>query len=134
MLLPNVLLDERAADISRIVNAAPHLFPGFFNLPTEDRDAKRANLEKSMRALDYTIGSSLFDLEVLALMETGSRTTEERLLGDAEDHADRIGVGLALGLFRRTRRRNRKAVSTVDGFARGPSMVRERNDVQRVAS
>ena len=87
-----------------------------------------------MRALDYTIGSSLFDLEVLALMETGSRTTEERLLGDAEDHADRIGVGLALGLFRRTRRRNRKAVSTVDGFARGPSMVRERNDVQRVAS
>ncbi|WMS44507.1 radical SAM protein [Acuticoccus sp. MNP-M23] len=134
LLLPAVLLDERAAEVAEVIDMAPHLFPGFFNLPTENRDEKRAYLEKSMRALDFTVGSSLFDKEVLALMEAGNRLTEERLLQGAEDDADRIGIGLALGLFRRTRRRNRKAASTVDSAARGPSMVRQRNDLQQVTS
>jgi hypothetical protein len=50
-----------------------------------------------------------------------------RLLGEAPTTQDRIGIGLALGLFRRTRRR-RAGVSPANEVARGASIVRQRND------
>jgi anaerobic magnesium-protoporphyrin IX monomethyl ester cyclase len=127
LLLPALLLDERADGLRRIIDRAPRLFPGFFTFPTPDKARKRSDLRSALRALDHTIGMTVFDDSVGALLAREDRPTEMRLLGEAPTTQDRIGIGLALGLFRRTRRR-RAGVSPANEVARGASIVRQRND------
>jgi radical SAM superfamily enzyme YgiQ (UPF0313 family) len=128
LLLPNLLLDERAREIRAMVERAPSLFPGFYTFPTPDKQAKRELLQRSMRALDRTIGMTIFDDGIGALLEEENGFLEQELLHNKSDPSDRIGVGLALGFFRRTRRRH--AYRKADAFDsyRGLSLVRERND------
>ena len=105
LLLPALLLDERAAEILELVRAAPDIYPGFYTFPTPAKRRKRALLRRSMRALDRTVGRTLLDDRTCGLLKREDRGTEEELLREPTHPADRIGVGLALGLFRRSRRR-----------------------------
>jgi anaerobic magnesium-protoporphyrin IX monomethyl ester cyclase len=127
LLLPALLLDERAASLRRIVDRAPHLFPGFFTFPTPDKVQKRNDLRRALKALDHAVGMTMFDDNVGNLLNNEDRTTELRLLGGAASADEQIGVGLALGLFRRTRRRE-EAKSRGRDADRGASLVRQRND------
>jgi anaerobic magnesium-protoporphyrin IX monomethyl ester cyclase len=127
LLLPAVLLDDRAAEIRELVRAAPEIYPGFYTFPSPAKPAKRARLDAAMRALERTVGRTLVDDEVRVLLEREDRPLQERLLAGAHDPSERIGVGLALGFLRRTRAR----AAFEDGRApfvgtRGPRMVRER--------
>ncbi len=131
LLLPNLLLDERAVAIKDIIECAPQLFPGFFTFPTPDKEIKRAYLEQSMRSLDHTIGLTIFDDQVNGLLDSDDQETETRLLNGAGEPAERIGIGLALGLLRRTRRRSRDENSTGLEIVRGPALTRQRNDAER---
>ena len=126
LLLPALLLDERATAVRRIIDRAPELFPGFFTFPTPDKARKRADLRRAMKALDHTVGLTVFDPDVGGLLSEDNRSAEISLLQQAESPHELIGVGLALGLFRRTRRRH-SALAAKD-IVRGPSLVRQRND------
>jgi radical SAM superfamily enzyme YgiQ (UPF0313 family) len=128
LLLPSLLLDERASEIRAMVEKAPWLFPGFYTFPTPDKQAKRDLLQQSMRVLDRTIGMTMLNESIGALLDEENGALEQELLHNERYPSDRIGVGLALGFFRRTRRRN--AYHEADAFdsRRGPSLVRERND------
>jgi radical SAM superfamily enzyme YgiQ (UPF0313 family) len=127
LLLPALLLDERAGTVRRIIEQAPELFPGFFTFPTPDKARKRDDLRRSLRALDHTVGMTMFDTRIAGLLSHDDRTIETRLLEDAACAEERIGVGLALGLFRRTRRR-RNGTKEKHEIARGASLIRQRND------
>lgn len=127
LLLPALLLDERAVTLRRIIDRAPDLFPGFFTFPTPEKTKKRDDLRRALQSLDQTVGMTMFDESIRNLMSQDDGVTEERLLAEAATAEDRVGVGLALGMFRRTRRRNAAPPDGSD-VARGPSMVRQRND------
>ena len=105
LLLPSVLLDKRADVIRPLVKAHPEIYPGFYTFPTPDKVKKRNLLNNCMSSLNRTIGMTLFDERISSLLERDDRDTEVRLLKSADGAADRIGVGMALGFFRRTRRR-----------------------------
>lgn len=128
LLLPGLLLDERAAAVRDVIAAAPALFPGFFTFPTPDKTAKRAKLVEVSGALDAMLGRMVFDDRVHSLMTTDHDQLEAALLSEASPGCERIGVGLALGMFRRTRRSTRRATSQTLEGSRAASLVRERND------
>lgn len=127
LLLPALLLNERATALRRIIDRAPQLFPGFFTFPTPDKAKKRSSLSRALKALDQTIGMTMFDETVGSLLSRDDRMTEMRLLGGAITAEEQIGVGLALGLFRRTRRRRHATADDYD-ITRRAAMVRQRND------
>lgn len=127
LLLPALLLDERATTVRGIIDRAPELFPGFFTFPTPDKERKREDLRRALRALDYTLGLTMFDERVYKLLSQEDRDAEMHLLEEANGSEELIGVGLALGLLRRTRRR-RQVNEDEPGLGRGPSIVRQRND------
>jgi anaerobic magnesium-protoporphyrin IX monomethyl ester cyclase len=127
LLLPALFLDKSAATVREIVRAAPDIYPGFYTLPTPAKKAKRKLLQRSMRVLDRTIGMTFTDQRTARLIEEDDDATE-RLLFERQKHpADQVGVGLAIGFFRRVRRREGfcSGEKPFEG-ARGPSMVRER--------
>ena len=127
LLLPAIFLDEGAATVREIVRAAPDIYPGFYTLPTPGKAAKRKLLQRSMRVLDRTIGMTFTDERTARLIEQDDEAAERMLFARQKHPADQVGVGLAIGFFRRVRRR--------EGFCsgeqpfegtRGPSLVRER--------
>jgi radical SAM superfamily enzyme YgiQ (UPF0313 family) len=129
LLLPSILLDDRAGAIRSLVESRPDIFPGFFTFPTPDKEAKRTMLKECMQSLDRTIGQTMFNERISNLLEFEDRDTESALLESAQGPAERVGIGLALGLFRRTRRR--AGAMGGDSFNegnRGASIVRQRND------
>jgi radical SAM superfamily enzyme YgiQ (UPF0313 family) len=127
LLLPAVLLDERAERVRRMVRERPELYSGFYTFPTPSKAAKREILQHTMRALDRTIGRTFFEPESARLLAGDDRGLEERLLAEpGRDLADRIGVGLALGFFRRIRSRDEKRTPVAFDGSRGPRLVRER--------
>jgi anaerobic magnesium-protoporphyrin IX monomethyl ester cyclase len=128
LLLPGLLLDDRAGAVNRIIDSAPHLFPGFFTFPTPDKAKKRDDLGRAIKSLDHTIGMTLFDEDIHSLIRCENRLVESRLLAGAESAEERIGIGLALGFFRRTRVRFQEEASTAAEIVRGPALVRQRND------
>jgi radical SAM superfamily enzyme YgiQ (UPF0313 family) len=123
LLLPALLLNERAAVVREIVRSAPDIHPGFFTFPTPEKHAKRELLERAFRALERTIGRTVLDARIATLLERQDTAVEAELLTRELHPADRIGVGLALGFLQRTRRK--------DARTRGPSMVRERVETAR---
>jgi len=127
LLLPALLLDERAVTVRQLVRDAPDIYPGFYTFPTPAKQAKRKSLEQSMRALDRTIGRTLFDSRIAGLLERDDVDTEREILAAQQHPTDRIGVGLALGFLRRTRRRTAFETGRMpfEG-TRGPRLVRER--------
>jgi anaerobic magnesium-protoporphyrin IX monomethyl ester cyclase len=129
LLLPALLLDERAAALRGIVSSAPDIYPGFYSFPTPAKEAKRKLLEQTMSALHRTVGSTLFDRSVGALLKHDDPGLERALLAAQDDTCNRIGTGLALGLFRRTRRRASTDPPPFTG-QRGPAMVRERPETK----
>jgi len=129
LLLPALLLDDRAAALRAIVTSAPDIYPGFYSFPTPAREAKRGLLEQAMGALHRTVGSTLFDRSLAALLQHDDPDLERALLAAQDGTCNRIGTGLALGLFRRTRRRTSTAPPPFTGN-RGPAMVRERPETQ----
>jgi len=129
LLLPALLLDDRAAALRAIVASAPDIYPGFYSFPTPAKEAKRSLLEQAMGALHRTVGSTLFDRSVAALLKQDDPDLERALLAAQDGTCDRIGTGLALGLFRRTRRRASAAPPPFTG-QRGPAMVRERPETK----
>jgi anaerobic magnesium-protoporphyrin IX monomethyl ester cyclase len=130
LLLPALLLDSRAVEVRKIVLSFPELFTGFYTFPSPDLNAKRELLEKVFSSLHRTLGTIMTDERVHALLSIQDRQTELELLASADDDADRIGIGLAIGTMQRVRRNTR---STMRGEAatcyRGPSIVRQRNDL-----
>jgi anaerobic magnesium-protoporphyrin IX monomethyl ester cyclase len=126
LLLPALLLDSRAAVVRSIIAEAPHLFPGFFTFPTPAKSAKRAHLRKVLEALHSTIGRAVLDKSVAVLLDREDPACEVRLMSKPTRVADRIGTGLALGFFRRTRAHSAK--NPLSG-ARGAALIRERNDL-----
>jgi radical SAM superfamily enzyme YgiQ (UPF0313 family) len=130
LLLPALLLDERAGEVGEIVRADPDIHPGFYTFPTPDKKRKRRQLQRVMDALHRTIGSTLFDARTAALFEREDRLQEKRLLAAERRPSDRIGVGLGLGFFQRRRRAEAsEALGPLEG-RRGARMVRERNDAR----
>lgn len=128
MLLPGLLVDERAAAVRDVIAAEPRLFPGFFTFPTPDKQAKRAKLAEVSGALDAMLGRMVLDDSVRSLMTAEHDELESRLLSEADPGSERIGVGLALGMFRRTRlSAHRQTSRTLEG-SRTASLVRQRND------
>lgn len=104
LLLPPLLLDERGGEVRRMVEEAPELFPGFYAVPTPDKPEKRRLLEQVIRALTRTIGRTFFDAEVDELLDNEASHVERAMLAEHRPTTDRIGVGLAIGFFRRVRR------------------------------
>ena len=127
LLLPALLLDERAATVRDLVRDAPDIYPGFYTFPTPDKQTKRSLLERSMQALHRTIGRTVFDARAARLLERDDGEIERDLLAAQRHPADRIGVGLALGFLRRTRREAAFEAGQIpfEG-TRGPRLVRER--------
>jgi radical SAM superfamily enzyme YgiQ (UPF0313 family) len=127
LLLPALLLEERASTVRDLVRTAPDIYPGFYSLQTPDKHAKRKLLERTMGSLERMVGSTLFDPQVAALLEHDDHATERELLAAQRHPADQIGVGLALGFFKRTRHRAAfdAGVKPFEG-TRGPRIVRER--------
>jgi anaerobic magnesium-protoporphyrin IX monomethyl ester cyclase len=128
LLLPGVLLDDRATIVRSIISKAPALFPGFFSFPTPAKSAKRAMLEQVLRAMEATLGRMLLDDRVFGLIREENRAIEAELLDQAKGHSERIGVGLALGVFRRTRLNQGRPVTPAWQGSRSASLVRQRND------
>jgi hypothetical protein len=135
LLLPAVLLDDRAVRVRELVSAAPDIYPGFYTLPTPAKEEKRAQLEHVMRSLNQTIGRTFFDRRVARLLKQEDRAVEQELLAAPRDPVDRIGTGLALGVFQRTRERQ-AFLSGEEPFrgTRGARLVRERLEPARSAS
>ena len=50
LLLPALLFDERAGLVREVIERAPHLFPGFFSLPTPEKARKRDRLDEVFSA------------------------------------------------------------------------------------
>jgi radical SAM superfamily enzyme YgiQ (UPF0313 family) len=126
LLLPALLCDERAGVVRNMIATARDLFPGFYTYPTPAKELKRAHLRRAMCALDYTIGLTLFDDDVHSLLIEDSGVTERRLQEAAGTLEEQIGIGLAVGFFRRTRAKRSGQPPIAD--RRGPSLVRQRND------
>jgi anaerobic magnesium-protoporphyrin IX monomethyl ester cyclase len=128
LLLPAVLLDERAVVVRELVRARPDIYPGFYAFPTPALAAKRDLLGATMRALERTIGATIFNPQLADLLDRDNPTLERAILAAQREPSDRIGVGLALGFFKR----NRDAtIPPSPGGHRGPSIVRERSDLVR---
>jgi anaerobic magnesium-protoporphyrin IX monomethyl ester cyclase len=129
LLLPALRTDPKAAGIRGVIDQAPRLFPGFFSFPTPDKQAKRARLQNVRSALHATIGRSLTDVAIRRLLAQPDEAVEQKLLAEAATPEERIGVGLALGRFRRVRWGNH--VHTPGGLSgrRGAAMARQRNDL-----
>jgi anaerobic magnesium-protoporphyrin IX monomethyl ester cyclase len=119
LLLPALLLDDRAVVVREIVRARPEVYPGFYTFPTPGKQAKRESLEQVMSTLDSTVGSTLFDPRTAGLLAHDDPTVERELLSTQDNAADRIGTGLAIGYFRQIRRRATRN--------RGPNLVRQRS-------
>jgi anaerobic magnesium-protoporphyrin IX monomethyl ester cyclase len=132
LLLPAILLDARAGVARELVRAAPDIYPGFYTLPTPAKKAKRRLLQRTMSALDRTVGRTLTEEQVNRLLDEDDAATERRLYAEQRHPADQIGVGLAIGYFRRLRRREEfySGEKPFEG-TRGPSMVRERVETAR---
>jgi anaerobic magnesium-protoporphyrin IX monomethyl ester cyclase len=103
LLLPPLLLDEHASVVRDLVSSNPEIYPGFFTFPTRAKRQKRKLLEGCLRALDRTIGRTFFDHRVAQLLEKEAPSIERELLAATNRPTDRIGVGLAIGFFRRVR-------------------------------
>jgi anaerobic magnesium-protoporphyrin IX monomethyl ester cyclase len=128
LLLPGLFLDQRAHAVRSVIEKAPHLFPGFFTFPTPDKSAKREKLGEVLSALEVTIGKAMLDDSVNELLVEDNCELERELLADTTSAPVRIGTGLALGVFRRARRkRERLGMQSLEG-ERAPLIVRQRND------
>jgi radical SAM superfamily enzyme YgiQ (UPF0313 family) len=128
LLLPGVLLDERAAAVRDIILRNASLFPGFHTFPTPNKAGKRELLEDVMKNLNATLGRAFLDERVFSLFDTENEALEKMLLCEARDDCARIGVGLALGVFRRTRIAKHPRQQQPPAALRGASLVRQRND------
>jgi anaerobic magnesium-protoporphyrin IX monomethyl ester cyclase len=127
LLLPAVLLDERAERVRDLVRAHPDIYPGFYSLPTPNKNEKRLQLDQVMRSLTRMIGSTVFDPRTALLLREDAADVERELLAAQSSATERIGVGLALGFFRRTRYRKQFEAGVMPfAGARGASLVRER--------
>ena len=134
LLLPGLLVDHRAAAVRAVIDQAPDLFPGFFTFPTPDKAAKRARLQRVRKALHRALGRSVFDEDIGRLLVHGDAALEARLITEAGAPEERIGVGVALSWFRRIRwQRTADPTQRLAG-ARGPAVVRERNDMMSAAA
>lgn len=132
LLLPALLLDCRADGIRQSAFEHPHLFPGFFTFPTPEKSRKRHDLESVIRSMEGVLGQILLDDSVRTLLTEEDPAAEEDVRASAVGPTERIGAGLALGVMRRTRVA-KKAVAAQRMFgSRGPSLVRQRNDLVRI--
>jgi hypothetical protein len=110
-----------------VVRAAPDVHPGFFTYETPDKPAKRQVLAEVVATLEGMIGRTLLDERVARLLEADDPELERELLAERATPPETIGVGLALGYFRRTRRRAARRDGRDDlAGTRGPALVRER--------
>jgi anaerobic magnesium-protoporphyrin IX monomethyl ester cyclase len=132
LLLPALLLDDRASRMRELVRAAPDIYPGFYAFPTPSKQEKRQRLGDAMHTLQRIVGSTLVDSRVARLAEDEHPELEQSLLAAANGVTERVGTGLALGYFRRARS-NALNARPAKGV-RGPRMVRERDDLRQVAS
>jgi len=110
LLLPALLFDERAGLVREVIERAPHLFPGFFCLPTPDKEKKRVRLDEVFTALQATIGRAILDEEVYGLWTNENPAFERQLVIQQlhEPAPARIGTGLALSAFKRSAIRRRR--------------------------
>jgi hypothetical protein len=134
LLLPALLLDSRAAGIRETVFRNPHLFPGFFTFPTPEKAQKRQQLETVVRSMEGVLGRTLLDESIRTLLSDEDQQTEMELIAAATEPAHRIGTGLALGVMRRTRVAKKAIADQRLYGSRGPSLVRQRNDLVRIGA
>ena len=128
LLLPGVLLDDRAAAVRAIIDRNRSLFPGFHTFPNPDKEEKRGLLETVLKSLNATLGRAFLDSRVFGLFDREDEVMEAALLSGAGDDCARIGVGLALGVFRRRRLAVHPPESQPPAGQRGAALVRQRND------
>ncbi|MEW6754082.1 MAG: radical SAM protein [Candidatus Latescibacterota bacterium] len=127
LLLPAVLLDARAGRVRELVRQHPKIYPGFYTLPTPGKQEKRRQLERVMQTLTQTVGSTVVDGRTARLLREDAAEVEGELLAARPAPAERIGVGLALGAFRRVRHREQPHTGPGPlAGTRGASLVRER--------
>ncbi len=130
LLLPALLFDERAGLVREVIEKAPHLFPGFFSLPTPDKARKRDRLDEVFSALEAMIGRAIIDEDVYGLWTNENPALERELLDfhDSVPNPERIGTGLALSAFKRMRDKKRGNCASTKFPPRAPGLVRQRND------
>lgn len=107
LILPPLLLDDRGSELRPMLEGSPELFPGFYTLPTPEKAAKQRVLEQVTRALTRTVGRTFFETEVDQLLDSEASDVERAMVAEHQSARDRIGVGLAIGFFRRARRARR---------------------------
>ena len=131
LLLPALLFDERASLVREVIEKAPHLFPGFFCLPTPDKSQKRDRLREVFTALEAMIGRAILDEQIYGLWTNENPMLERELVNfpDTTSPSERIGTGLALGAFKRMRDKKRENGPAPKRPIRAPGLVRQRNDV-----
>jgi hypothetical protein len=114
LLLPALLLDERARIVRGVIEKAPHLYPGFFTLPTPEKEKKRAQLNEVFTSREVMIGIAIIDDQIHGLWTTENKTLEKELINfsDTPSNPERIGTGLALGVFKRLREKKGKSHAT----------------------
>ena len=126
LLLPGVMLDPRASRLRNLVMQHAELFPGFFTFPTPDKEAKVDLLNDVVSAIEQTIGRVMVQESVHKLLSSRNRQVEEELLSQAASPSERIGTGLALGVFRRARHKQQE--TKPNAVSRHPALARQRSD------
>jgi anaerobic magnesium-protoporphyrin IX monomethyl ester cyclase len=131
LLLPALLLDERADVVRGVIEKAPHLFPGFFSLPTPEKERKRARLKEVFTSMEVMIGRAIINDQIHGLWTAENQALEKELANFSEtsSNPERIGTGLALGVFKRLRERKKESRLPPKHPIRAPGLVRQRNDV-----
>jgi radical SAM superfamily enzyme YgiQ (UPF0313 family) len=127
LLLPPILLEEKASSLRELVRSAPDVYPGFYTFPTPSKAQKRDVLEEIVGSLNATIGATMLDPRLARLVDTDAEDMERELVESETDPCDRIGVGLAVSFLRRSRHRRQPGPPCPAG-KRGAVMVRQRND------
>ena len=88
-----------------LVRAAPDIYPGFYTLPTPAKESKRKLLQRSLRIINHTIGMTFTDECTSRLLEEEDAATERMLYARQSHPPSQVGIELAIGFFRRVRRR-----------------------------
>jgi radical SAM superfamily enzyme YgiQ (UPF0313 family) len=130
LLLPALMLDERASTVRRVIQTAPHLFPAFFCFPTPSKIQKREKLREVLTALHVMIGRAVIDERVYALSASENRELEQELLNQSGTPSEHIGAGLAIGLFKRMRQKKARHAGQTPEGVRIPGLVRQDNDAR----
>jgi radical SAM superfamily enzyme YgiQ (UPF0313 family) len=127
LLLPPLFFEDKAGELRRLVRSAPDIHSSFYSYETPARRTKRKLLGRSMTILNRIVGRTFFDSRHAQLLLGPNPEVEREILTAYQHPAEKIGAGLAVSFFRRSRLRAafERGENPFSG-KRGPHMTRER--------